>query len=266
MLEAAIEGSFQQHEFDETRLSALESKMDDFLSSSALSARNLQEEKQKIEELITDISHQVKTPIATIMLYSQLMEEQALPPETEKCVRSIGFQGEKLNFLMASLIKLSRLEAGVFTLHPVSVPLQPMLDEIEGRFKDVALKRKITLHFENTHVSALYDPKWTAEALFNLVDNALKYTPREGSVRVSTTVYDIFCRIDIQDTGSGIALEEQAKVFSRFYRSPSVSMQEGIGIGLYLAREIVSQQGGYIRLESALGKGSLFSVFLPLSA
>ena len=106
------------------------------------------------------------------------------------------------------------------------------------------------------------DGKWTAEALGNLLDNAIKYT-REGGITVKTTPYELFLRLDITDTGMGIPEEEQAKIFTRFYRSEAVKEQEGVGIGLYLTREIVSRQGGYLKVSSETGKGSTFSVFLP---
>ena len=117
---------------------------------------------------------------------------------------------------------------------------------------------------QETDAAACVDVKWTGEAIYNILDNAVKYTPRGGSIQVSTTVYHLFCRIDLADTGIGIAEDEQAKIFGRFYRSPDVSEAEGVGIGLYLARQIVSGQGGYIKVSSRPSEGACFSIFLPL--
>ena len=114
-------------------------------------------------------------------------------------------------------------------------------------------------------LSACFDPKWTAEALYNIMDNAIKYTPQGGKVRVTVQAYELFCRIDISDTGIGISEDEIPKIFSRFYRSSAVSQEEGVGIGLYLSREIITMQGGYIKVSSEPDKGSCFSVFLPRS-
>lgn len=97
----------------------------------------------------------------------------------------------------------------------------------------------------------------------NLLDNGVKYTPAGGRITVSVTLYELFCRIDVTDTGPGLAEEEQAKVFQRFYRSPAVQDQAGVGIGLYLVRQIAAGQGGYVRVDSAPGAGSIFSLFLP---
>ena len=138
-----------------------------------------------------------------------------------------------------------------------------MLAETVGQYVPEAQKKQITLHLEPGDAAAVFDSKWTAEAVGNLLDNAIKYTPRGGAVSVSISEYDMFCRIDVSDNGCGIPEEEQAKVFQRFYRSPSVADAEGVGIGLYLAGQIITGQGGYIKLTSKPGEGSTFSVFLP---
>ncbi|MDD4849249.1 MAG: sensor histidine kinase [Gemmiger sp.] len=118
---------------------------------------------------------------------------------------------------------------------------------------------------EHCDIRAVFDAKWTAEALFNLVDNAIKYTPAGGSVRLTATTYPLFCRVDVADTGIGMAEGETAKIFARFYRAPQVADTEGVGLGLYLAREIVAAEDGYIKVRSTPQKGSVFSVFLPMA-
>ena len=263
MLDCALEGSFSENTFDESLLSAVESRLKRYLTASAVSAHNLKAEKEKIKELLADISHQTKTPIANILLYAQLLQEQDLPEESRICVDALRGQAEKLSFLIASLVKLSRLEIGVFTLHPVTNAIAPMLEEAAKQFAPKAAQKEIQMTTKATHACAVFDYKWTAEALCNLLDNAVKYTPTGGSIRLSVEQYDLFCRIDVADTGIGISEEEQAKVFSRFYRSPSVREQDGVGIGLYLTREILVGQEGYVKVTSTLGSGSVFSMFLP---
>ena len=108
-----------------------------------------------------------------------------------------------------------------------------------------------------------HDSRWTSEALFNLLDNAVKYTPAGGSIHVSVQNWEMYLKIDVSDTGRGIPEREQAAIFKRFYREEAVHDVNGIGIGLYLAREIITMQGGYIWVTSQVGKGSTFSVFLP---
>ena len=111
----------------------------------------------------------------------------------------------------------------------------------------------------------LCDPKWTVEALGNIVDNAIKYTACGGNVQVKAEQNSFFVKIDIIDDGIGIEKEEIPKIFGRFYRSLSVADQPGVGIGLFLAREIIQAQKGYIKVTSKRGKGSTFSVFLPIT-
>lgn len=263
MLDDALDGSFTEHHFDESLLSSVECRLNRYLTASAVSARNLTTEKEKIKELLADISHQTKTPIANILLYSQLLEEQKLPEESMDCVVALRGLAEKLSFLIASLVKLSRLETGVFTLHPISRAIAPMLEEAAGQLAPKAAIKGIRITTDLTEASAIFDYKWTTEALCNLLDNAIKYTPEGGSIQVSAKEYDLFCRIDVADTGMGISETEQAKIFLRFYRSPSVCEQDGVGIGLYLTRQILAGQGGYIKVISSLNSGSVFSVFLP---
>ena len=225
----------------------------------------MREQKDRISALISDISHQTKTPIANLMLYSELLSEEELPPQMRSNVEAIRQQSEKLRFLIDSLVKLSRLENGILTLSPHPQPLQPLLDEIAAQYTRKADEKGLTFTVLPTAAAADFDGKWTAEALGNLVDNAIKYT-ESGSICVGVQLYELFARVDVTDTGIGIAEAEQPKIFSRFYRSQAVCEEEGVGIGLYLARKIISDQGGYIKLRSEVGIGSTFSVFLPRSA
>ena len=263
MLDDAIRGDFQESLYDESRLSALETRMAHYLSSSAVSARNLAEEKDKIKTLIGDISHQTKTPIANLLLYAQLLGEQDLPPESRAYVSALEHQAEKLRFLIDALVKTSRLESGVLAMTPKSHPIQQLLEAAAAQAAPRAEARGIALTVEPADLTARFDPKWTTEALYNLVDNAVKYTPAGGSVTLRAVGYELFCRIDVTDTGSGIPEAEQARIFQRFYRSPSAGETEGVGIGLYLARQIAAGQGGYLKVTSRPGEGSTFSLFLP---
>lgn len=263
MLDEAIQGTFSQADYDESLLSAVETRLAEYLDASAVSTRNLQAEKDTIKTLIGDISHQTKTPIANILLYAQLLGEQALPPSAEALTSALELQAEKLKTLIESLVKTSRLETGILTFHPVKGPLEPMLEEAVLQLRPKAAEKGVTLTLVPTQDEAKFDPKWTAEALCNLLDNGVKYTPPGGAVTVQVTSYEIFCRIDVTDTGIGLAEEEQAKVFQRFYRAAQARDVEGVGIGLYLVRQIAAGQEGYVKVVSTPGKGSTFSLFLP---
>lgn len=266
MLACADDARFLEKTFDESRMSALETKFAHFLTASAVSAKNVAAEKAKIETLISDISHQTKTPIANLLLYSELLQESELQDDIRANAEAIYAQTEKLRFLIDSLVKLSRLENGIITLAPKRALLLPMLYSIQRQLAPKAADKGLSLQLRDAEniaeVSAIFDEKWTAEAVCNLVDNAIKYTA-QGGITISVTAYELFARIDIADTGIGIAEEEYTKIFSRFYRSQNAQDKEGVGIGLYLAREIVNGEGGYIKVSSSLGNGAVFSVLLP---
>lgn len=262
MLDRAIDGEFREKRFEESMESAVEQKLSRFLKSSALSARRLSEERDKIKELIADISHQTKTPISNLLLYSQLLEESGLPEDCRPAVKEICRQAEKLQFLIISLIKLSRLETGIIQVKPRRGRLDELMEAVERQARPKAEGKGVLLRVQGTEAWALFDPKWTEEALYNLVDNAVKYTPKDGWVEVLAREYEMFVCIEVRDNGIGIAEEEQGKIFGRFYRSERSGGEDGVGIGLFLAREIAAAQGGYIKVKSTPGKGSSFSLYL----
>ena len=263
MLDDAIRGEFRESLYDESRLSALETRMAHYLSASAVSAKNLAEEKDAIKTLIGDISHQTKTPIANLLLYAQLLEEQDLPPESREYASALEHQAEKLRFLIDALVKTSRLESGVLAMTPKRHGIQQLLDAASAQAAPGAEAKAITLTVEPTDLTARFDPKWTAEALSNLLDNAVKYTPPGGQVAVTVTPWDALVKIDVADTGRGIPEGAQGAIFQRFYREAAVHDVEGVGLGLFLTREIVTRQGGYVKVSSAPGQGATFSLFLP---
>lgn len=263
MLDIAMQGEFTENSFDETMLSALESKLAHYLAASTVSARNVAAEKDKLKTLIGDISHQTKTPIANILLYTQLLSEQPLRPESRPCVDALEGQTKKLQNLLDALVKTSRLESGVIVLHPACGTLQAVIDAAFAQIAPKAEEKKIRITLEPTEADAVFDPKWTEEAVYNLLDNAVKYTPAGGAVRVTAAAYQMFSAIHVRDTGPGISEEEQPRVFQRFYRGAEYAEEEGVGIGLYLVRQIAEGQDGYVKVRSQVGSGSTFSLFLP---
>ena len=266
MLSTAIDGGFWEESFDESAPSALESRMARFLNGSARSLRGVQRQRESIQRLLSDISHQTKTPLANLKLYSSLLMEEELTPRQREQAQVIFQQSEKLSFLIETLVKLSRLETDVLAVTPKLQPLASLLERAASQAKAAAEQKGIALQLhlqQQAEMKALYDLRWTAEALGNLLDNAVKYTPPGGCIQVSATQYELFCRIDVRDNGIGVAEEEQAQIFGRFYRGRQVREQEGLGIGLYLAREIAQKQGGYLKLSSRPGQGSTFSLYLP---
>ena len=262
MVDAAIQGDFTEDSFDETLLSALESKLAHYLAASTVSARKVAAEKEALKSLIGDISQQTKKPIANILLYTQLLTEQ---PGSTACLEALDSQTRKLQSLIDALVKTSRLETGVIALHPVSGCLQRVLTSAADQLAARAAAKGISLSLEPTDIQAVFDPKWTEEALYNLLDNAVKYTPTGGTVSLGVTAYPMFAAVCVRDNGPGITEAEQPKVFQRFYRGANHQNEEGVGIGLYLARQIAEGQGGYIKVSASPGSGSTFCLYLPRS-
>lgn len=263
MIESAVNNTFSESLFTESKLSRLEMKMYRYLSAGNMALKQINTEKDKIKTLISDISHQTKTAISNIMLYSQLLEEKdELNDSTKTLVWQIENQTEKLYFLIQSLVKTSRLENGIIKVNPKKNSVNKLIAKLD--YKNFAYKKGIKLIIENIpEINAIFDFKWTLEAISNIVDNALKYTPLGGIVKIGVKEYEMFVCIYISDSGIGILEEETSKIFTRFYRSQNVSDIQGVGIGLYLSREILSKEGGYIKVSSKINKGSIFSVFLP---
>ena len=225
---------------------------------------NIAKERADLQELISDISHQVKTPIANLKMINNTLLENEVPPQKQKeFLTAQASQLDKLDFLMQAMIKTSRLETGVISLEQKQQPVYDTLAAALGGILLNAEKKQIDVQVEcPEHLDARHDRKWTSEALFNILDNAVKYTPAGGQIRVFVEGWEMYVKIDIADTGIGISEQHQGTIFKRFYREDAVHDVDGIGIGLYLAREIVTLQGGYIRVASEVGKGSTFSVFL----
>ncbi len=265
MLDEANKGKFSEQSIDESLISQVESRMVHYLSSSQKINSQLEGERDKIKALIGDISHQTKTPLSNILLYAELLKEAELPEESQVCVAALNKQAQKLAFLIDTLVKTSRLEVGVLTLHPKEFDIQALFEGVMEAIRLKAEAKGLKVTCENTELRAYFDLKWMSEALYNVVDNGVKYTSENGEVQLSAKRYEFFVRIDVKDNGIGIKEEEQPKIFGRFYRSAQVSDSDGVGIGLYLARQIVTNQGGYMKVSSKVGYGSTFSIFLPIS-
>ena len=217
--------------------------------------------------MVSDLSHQLKTPVATLQIYGSLLVQPELSTEQRQEYGSRMQRAlERLDFLLDSMVKLSRLESG-------SIRLQPRITEVEELVLNAALQvrraaesKEINLSIQppSKPIAVCCDPKWTEEAIFNILDNAVKYTPQGGQVALTLESYETYCRINISDTGCGIPPEEIPKIFQRFYRGQSVQAVEGVGLGLPLARKVVQEQRGWIKVSSD-HKGSTFSIFLRRS-
>jgi len=230
-----------------------------------LTAQNqmLAQEKEQIKTLISDISHQIKTPIAAANTFAELLSDGELSAEERtEYITTLQMSLGKLTFLTNSLIKMSRLESGIISLKPEKNSLNEIVLQAVKTVYAKAKEKGILITFEcDQAFEVVLDFNWTAEAISNVIDNAVKYTPQGGFVRLQITEYPSFLRLDISDSGVGIPEEEQAKIFGRFYRGKQSVGTDGVGIGLYLTREIINKQNGYMKVSSD-ENGSTFSMFL----
>lgn len=252
---------------EDTVLSRLQQQVERLASIWAGLNRQSKQERDEIQSLVSDLSHQLKTPVATLQIYGSLLAQPELSPKQRQEYGSRMQRAlERLDFLLDSMVKLSRLESG-------SIRLQPRITDVEELILNAALQvrraaesKEINLSIQppSKPIAVCCDPKWTEEAIFNILDNAVKYTPQGGRVALTLESYETYCRINISDTGCGIPPEEIPKIFQRFYRGQGVQAVDGVGLGLPLARKVVQEQGGWIKVSSD-HKGSTFSIFLRRS-
>ncbi|AFS77545.1 two-component system signal transduction histidine kinase [Gottschalkia acidurici 9a] len=222
-------------------------------------------EKKNLQSLISDVSHQVKTPITNLkMLQLALGNDKVSKKDKEKLLKSMDGQLDKIHFLLDSMIKSSRLETGLIQLKKIQLNLFDTIAEAISGITVNAEKKGIEIIVDCPEKYILsHDKKWTAEALFNVLENAIKYSPENTRIEVKVQKWKMYTKIDIIDEGIGIHEKDFGKVFQRFFRQESSYDKEGVGIGLYLSREIIQKQDGYIKVASIVGEGSTFSVFLP---
>lgn len=222
-------------------------------------------EKETVKGLISDISHQTRTPLANMRLYVELLEEETLSGEGAGFLAKLCEQTEKMDFLMQSMVKMSRLETGILQIRQEKQDLSETIRRAVADVVPAAAAKEIDLFVDcPDEVMVAHDGKWTQEAVSNILDNAVKYTESGGQIHLSVEKQEIFWKIAIADTGKGIAVERQAQIFTRFYREPEVHDKPGVGIGLYLARRIIELQKGYIEVRSEAGKGACFRLYLPV--
>lgn len=265
-VDALMEGREPEHLFlyEETAISKVQEKLLQYYDKMREEQLQSIQDKLTIQELVSDISHQVKTPTANIQMLTDILSQHEMPrKEQNKFLNLMAAQINKLDFLMQSLIKMSRLETGTFVLHPKETRLNDTIAGAVSLILAKAEKKNIVLSADcDSQLTVKHDLKWTAEAIGNILDNAVKYTPQNGTINISVRPWQFYTRIDISDTGIGIDEADYNAIFQRFFRAEEVAAEEGVGLGLYLARGIITRQNGYITVKSKKGEGSTFSIFL----
>jgi len=252
--EQILSGKSADHIADE-HLTPTERKLITRLCELEAREAKVQDSYKSISSLVADIAHQSKTPLSSILMYTELSENGGI----------IRAQTEKLSFLMDSLTKLAKCEGGLIAenLSPKENSVKELLRQvIEANFANADAKNIGIRCDVPDDLTAVFDLRWTVEAVGNILDNAVKYSPRDSEITVSACAYDMFVRIDIADQGCGIPEEELTNIWKRFYRGRNAENHKGVGIGLYLTANILNTEGGRVSAKSD-ENGSLFTVFLP---
>ena len=224
----------------------------------------LGKEKEEIRGLIADTAHQLRTPLANMESYLELLETMDWEEkERENYLLALRESQEKIRFLTEGLIKMARLESRIIQIRKEARDLQETLLESILQVKKEAEEKHIEIRLEMTEgEQAPHDRQWLGEAVYNLLNNSVKYSEEYGQILMTVVRNEMFTEIRVCDWGRGIEEGEENLVFGRFYRGKNVSGEKGFGLGLYLAREIVHQHGGFLRLKRQ-EPGLSVSIYLP---
>ena len=251
----------------DNRISKLTHKASRIVGMYVTDASEAMEEKEIIQSFVSDMSHQMKTPIAGMSMYlTLLLEGDVTESEKREFLLRVNAGTDKLRWMMDALIKMSRLEIGSILLTPSAGNIRHTVAESISGVAALAANKSISIvvdEFEDAEV--VCDRKWTREALNNILENAVKYSPVGGSVKVSVVLLSLYTKVVVTDYGAGVPSDEFNLIFKRFYRGSNVKDADGAGLGLYLASVIAEKQGGYIMVDSKPNEFTSFSLFLQNS-
>lgn len=271
MLDSCLSGNYDFAEDDDLMEKLQEPRFADYLTKLAqslkLKTERLEEEQNNTKVMVTDISHQLKTPVSAMKVCLDMCAEaEGNEEKMEFLDRSIT-QMNRLETLSEALINISRLENKMIVIDRQKVMLRELLiDAVNMEYHKASAKDMEIEVEEFDDIMLELDRRWTVEAIANVIDNGIKYSPAGNIIKIRVSKLFSFVRIEIEDRGIGVPREERNRIFSRFFRgsNEAVRHQEGSGVGLYLSRKILEDQGGTISVKSAKQKGSVFIIQLPL--
>lgn len=224
----------------------------------------IENDRDSIKRLITEIAHQLRTPLTNIETYLDFLKEEESREKQMRYLEAVEASERKVHFLTESFIKMSRLENRVIQIRMEDTDLLLSLEGAVLQADRKAKERNLAIQTRfPERLSYRHDSNWLTEAVYNLLDNAVKYSEAGQEILIGAEKNEMFVRIWVRDYGAGIDSEEEAKVFQRFYRGKNAAKKEGFGIGLYLTREIVLLHHGFVRLRGE-ERGTLAEIYLSL--
>ena len=242
-------------------------------------SREAEKSRREIQKLISETAHQMRTPLANMETYAELLrgaleEEREASPQSSamsevddvfRYLSALEESRDKLRFLVENFIKMSRLEQGLIQIRKEETDILKTVQNTLGQIQSQAEEKQIDLAIDLPREARCpHDGNWLGEAVYNLLDNGVKYSPVQGKLKVCVLKNEMFLKIRVEDKGIGIEPGEEAEIFRRFYRGKRVKNQEGFGIGLYLAREIVNRHGGFLTAKR-MEPGLRMEISLPVS-
>lgn len=225
-------------------------------------ADNSEKQKEALTTSISDISHQLKTPLTSILIMlDNLSESDNMDKQTrDKFIAEISRQIENMNWLVISLLKLSRLDAGVVEFEIQRINANKLVDEIISNLEIMAELKNVDFEIkENKDCYFIGDYNWNKEAIQNIVKNAIEHTKINTKVKIKIEENSVYTSITVKDEGSGIKPKDLKHIFDRFYKSEN-SSENSFGIGLSLSKSIIEKQNGYIQVETKEDEGTKFII------
>lgn len=252
----------EQGEGDLPALGAVFNHLSSRLQSSM---ERLSGESRFMKEFLSDISHQIKTPLSSLRMFNDLLQTPLSPERRQAFLVDMGRQIDRIESLLQQLLRIARVEAGVLPMERVEGDLRATLSDAVHELRPRAEQRgqRLTLSLPPHPVVCAYDPAWLTEALLNLIKNGIDYTQAEGRIEVTLTESRALITITVADDGPGIPEAELAHIFERFCRGSRAGGAGGSGLGLALARLIAEKHGGLVGAENRAPRGALFTVILP---
>lgn len=247
--------------YDESIDSAIVERLNRIVEISCMQKEVAEEERDIIKSLLSNISHQIRTPLANITLYAGLLKDE-LRESSFRLADKIEKNAEKLEFFMKELLKSSYAEQEIISVNPKIIELDKIMKKSCQSVELETMQKNIHVSLECNNYRVFADPKWTEEVFANIIENAIKYSSNGTEIIIKSILYESFVCVQIIDRGIGIPEQEQGKIFQRFYRGTNVTDKQGFGIGLYLAREVLRKQQGYMKIKSELNKGTIVEIFL----